>query len=286
MREDSSNQEPNLGKEEPQEPLTSISEVIGLKGPEPLDDSIPTEEQWEEQNRRYTPYDLWKMAPTKDRLYEVTKSLKPTINSVLASMGASGNPDLASKARVIAAKAVQTYDPNAGVSLATWTSQQLRQLTRDKRKSDSVLSIPEGVMLDAYALYKAETEFEDENGREPTVTELSDLAHMSPKRIETVRKKFRRVGSDTSEDPESMTGGVEGYQTDFSKDALEYVYNSGDLLDKKLLEYTTGYGGTQPLDNKQIMEKLKLTPVQLTRRKASLSLRIKDIINDLEAVQS
>lgn len=271
--------------ESEKEPLTSISEVIGLEAPEPIDTDIPTEAEWEEANRRYTPYDEWRMNPTPDNLFAVTKSLQPTITSVLASMGASGNPDLASKARVVAAKAVQSYDPASGTSLATWTSQQLRQLSRDRRKSDSVMSIPEGVMLDSYALYKAETEFEDEHGREPSVQELSDLAHMSVRRIEQVRKKFRKIGTDTSEDPEATTGGVEGYQTDFSRDAIEYVYNDGDLLDKKLLEYTTGYGGNPVLNNKQIMDKLHLTPVQLTRRKASLSIRIKDLIDDLESVQ-
>lgn len=269
-----------------QEPLTSISEVIGLDAPRDVAPDIPTEQEWEEQNARRTPYDLWKMDPTPDRLFAVTTSLRPTINSVLASMGAAGNPDLASKARVITAKAVQSYDPTSGTSLATWVSQQLRQLSRDRRKSDSVLQIPEGVQLDAYTLYRAETEFADEHGREPTLEELSDKTHMSRKRIEQVRKKFRKVGTDTSDDPESAASAVEGEQMDFSRDALDYVYNSGDLIDKKLLEYTTGYGGQKPLDNKQIMAKLKLTPVQLTRRKASLSLRIKDIIVDLEAVQS
>lgn len=283
MKEESSQPEETDISE--QEPLTSITEVLGFNAPEPLDDTIPTQEEWDQQNARYTPYDKWKMNPTPDALYEVTKSLRPTINSVLASMGAAGNPDLASKARVIAAKAVQTYDPASGTSLATWTSQQLRQLSRERRKSDSAIAIPEGVMLDAYALYRASSEFEDEHGREPTAEELADKAHMSVKRIEQVRKKFRKVGTDTSDDPESTASAIQGEDTDFSRDALDYVYNDGDYLDKKLLEYTTGYGGAEMLDNKQIMAKLKLTPVQLTRRKASLSLRIKDIINDLESVQ-
>ena len=263
------------------EPLPTINEIVGIKGPEPLM-RIDAEDEVEKM-RDMTPYGLWKFDPSSENLHNVVVSLKPTIDSAVASMGGGGNPQIASKARVIAAKAVKSYKPEAGATLGTWVSQQLRQLTRDIRKSNSIIPIPDGAMLDAYTLYKAEQELIDELDREPSVEELADRSHFSIKRIESIRKKMRPTQSEGS-----LTEGgnnlIEGSQSDFSKDALDYVYADSDLMDKKLLEYTTGYGGTEQLDNDAIMKKLKLTPVQLTRRKQRLSMRVKQIIDDLEEV--
>lgn len=270
----------------PEETLPSYTEIAGIEPPEPLDDSIPTPEEYEDQQKAKTPYEVWRRDPTPDNLFAATNSLSHTVNSVLASMGASGNPDIAAKARVVTAKAIKSYNPEGGASLPTWVSNQLRQLVRDVRKSNSPISVPDGVQLDAYNIYKAEAEFEDEHGREPTAEELADAAHISVKRLEKVKKKFKKLGRDTSDDPESTANAVAGEATDFSQDALDYVYNESSTVDKKLLEYTTGYGGTDPISNKEIMAKLKLTPVQLTRRKAALAFKINRILNDLEAVQT
>lgn len=266
-----------------QDPLKSVSEVAGLTNPEPLIDVEP--EVQEQDLSALSPYARWKVQQTPEALFEVTKSLTPTINSVLATYGAVGNPHVAAKARVVAAKAIQTYDPEQGASLPTWVSQQLRQLNREIRKSKQSVLIPDGVQLDGYSIFKAESEFEDEHGREPSVKELADLTHLSVKRITDVKNKLRPVVSDAAATSESGETFVQDSSSDFSKDATDYIYNDSDLTDQKLLEYTIGYGGADILDNKQIMKKLKLTPVQLTRRKARLSMRIHEVMEDLEKLQ-
>ena len=260
-----------------QESLIDITDVLGFKTPEPL---IDIEEPI--KPAKLSPYDIYKADSTPENLYKVTQSLKPTIDSAVATMGGGGNPQIAAKARVIAAKAIQSFDPEAGVSLPTWVSSQLRQLTRDIRKSNSVMSVPDGIMLDAYTIYRKTSEFEEENDREPTTDELADLTHMSKKRIEDVRKKMMPVVNETATESAEGESLLSGSRDDFSADALDYVYNDSDTTDKRLLEYTVGYGGVKPLDSAQIMEKLKLTPVQLTRRKARLSVRIQDIMEDLQ----
>lgn len=265
--------------EEVEEPLLSISDVVGLEAPE---NSVIIEEDKDVSS--LTPYEKWQLFKDGDSLYEVTKSLRPTIDSVVASLGGTGNPQIAAKARVVAAKAIQSYDPAAGATLPTWVSQQLRQLTRDIRKSNNLVHVPDGVQLDAYALYRAEREFEDEYGREPTVEELADISHIPVKRIKDVRTKMRPIVSDASTESEDGASLISMDNSDYTQDALDYVYNESDRNDKKLLEYTVGYGGASVLDAKQIMEKLKLTPVQLSRRKARLSMRINEAIEDLSKV--
>lgn len=263
------------------EPLLSISDVVGIEAPELLEDITDEEDN---DVSSLSPYDRWRVQKDGDSLYEVTKSLRPTIDSVVASLGGTGNPQIAAKARVIAAKAIQSYDPSAGATLPTWVSQQLRQLTRDIRKSNNMVHVPDGVQLDGYALYRAEKEFEDEHGREPTVEELADISHLSIKRIRDVRSKMRPIVTDASTESEDGSSMLTMENSDYTQDALDYVYAESDRNDKKILEYTVGYGGTTPLDTKQIMQKLKLTPVQLSRRKARLSMRINEVVDGLSAV--
>ena len=278
MKLDASYQTQPQELEEPnEEPTMAITDVLGMQGPE---EDIDLSE--EELPKDMTPYELYKLNPTKQNLVAVTRQLQPTIDSVIASMGDAGNPHLRSRANVITAKAVKSYNPESGASLATWVSSQLRQLSRDARKSNNVLSIPEGVQLDSYALYRAEREFMEEHDREPTLKELADLTHLSQKRITHIRKKVKAVVADGATVGEDGTELAQGSETDHSQEAMDYIYNDSDTTDQKLLEYLLGYGGETPLDNKTIQQKLKLTPVQLTRRKARLAMRFNAIIADLE----
>lgn len=278
MKLDASYQTQPQELEEPnEEPTMSITDVLGMQGPE---EAIDLSE--EELPKDMTPYELYKLNPTKQNLVSVTRQLRPTIDSVIASMGDAGNPHLRSRANVIAAKAIKSYNPDSGASLPTWVSSQLRQLSRDARKSNNVLSIPEGVQLDSYALYRAEREFMEEHDREPTLKELADITHLSQKRIAHIRKKVKAVVADGATVGEDGTELAQGSETDHSQEAMDYIYNDSDTTDQKLLEYLLGYGGETPLDNKTIQQKLKLTPVQLTRRKARLAMRFNTIIADLE----
>lgn len=260
-----------------EEPLINITEVLGFDIPEKVE-----EPEFETPVDTSDPYTVYTANPTQRNLHAVVKSLKPTIDSVIASAGGAGNPQIAARARVVAAKAVQSFDPTMGVSLKTWVSNQERQLNRDIRRSKSIMSVPDGVQLDAYLIYRKETEFEDENGREPTLDELADLTKLSTKRIESVRQKLRPVIEDNSTESETGESLLGVKSTDYTNDAIDYVYNDSDTNDKKLLEYLIGYGGQKPMDSDMIMKKLKLTPVQLTRRKARLSMRINDILDDFQ----
>lgn len=281
-----SEQESSLTREPSQseEPLMSITDVLQWKAPEKFPD-VTDEEQavidFAATNKDV--YHKWKDDPTAGNLYNVVSSLKPTIQSVIASLGGN-SPNIASKARVLAAKAIQTYDESVGVSLPTWVSQNLRQLSRDIRKSNSDIQIPEGVQLDAYSIFKAEQELADELGREPTVGEIANRAHLSIKRIQDVRRKNKKQGTESGSVGEDGQSTVVQNVTDYTDEALRYVYEDSDMKDQKIIEYTTGFGGGQVLGSNDIMRKLKLTPVQLTRRKMRLSKRIMEIKDALEQV--
>lgn len=261
------------------EPLLTVREAIGFKTPEPVleveSENIPshTKGSWEAYNAD----------PSQENLAAAVQSLSPVIHNVLATYQSLDDPMIKSKARVIAAKAIQTYDPSKGVGLPTWVSSQLRQISRVRRTSQNILSVPEGIQLDGYALYRAEEELREKKDREPTTEELADRTGFSVKRISDIRKKSRPVAMEGSYETENANF-LKGGETDNYKEATEYVYNSGDVTDKRLLELATGYGGAIQKSSAAIMTELGLTPVQLSRRKARIALEISKIVRDLDSI--
>ncbi|MEG1542957.1 MAG: hypothetical protein RR382_00335 [Tannerellaceae bacterium] len=255
----------------------SIVDVAGIKLPEPLEDVEPAPVD------SSNPYEAWKANDSPETLRAVVHSLKPTIGSVLASMGSSGDPVMTSRARVMAANAVKTYDPAHGVALPTWVSNQLRPLSRVKRQTNSIIKIPEGVQLNAYAIYRFEQEYIDKHGQEPDLNAISDGTGLTVRSITKARNSQRASVGETSFDNENGNALV-GSEPDYIEEATSYVYKDTDKIGKAILENTTGYGGKPILSSQEIMNKLNLTPVQLTRARTKLALRINGLIDTMKGV--
>jgi DNA-directed RNA polymerase specialized sigma subunit len=220
--------------------------------------------------------------------------LDPGIRQTIHAIGGGSDPYLYSQARVLAAKAVETYDPQYGASLPTWVNRQLMPLRRIRREKQMAIKIPDSVQLDAYHLMRAESDFTDEHGREPDLLELSDATKMSTQRIEKVRKQFVSILGDSSINPDSEntsamsdSGGgqaAEFSSPDYDSEAMGYVYHESDYVDRKILEHKTGYGGADVLNGAELAAKLKISPAQVTRRAAKLTYKINEYRRMLEAV--
>lgn len=222
-------------------------------------------------------YQVYKKKPTQQNLSAVLKSLQPTIQYALNANNALGDPFVKTMADVYAVEAVKKYDPSQDTNLNTWVGSELRQIGRVARQSRSVLKVPERTQMDAFRLMSATKELEDKLGREPNVGELADHTGYSVKRIEKVRTQTRAVPSQAN-----IGGELEQEGPDFTTEALDYVYNEADHVDRKILEHKVGYGGAELLEPQVVATKLGLTPSQLSRRSARLSLKINEYQNLLE----
>ncbi len=238
--------------------------------------TIPTNTNIEKIPPHRAAYDLWNQKQTPENLAGVVTHLQPTIDGVLRSISTDQDRALRGKARVLAARAVKTYDPRYGAALPTWVSQQLQPLKRFKRTSLMPVRVPERIQLDALSLMQAEQEFKEKHDREPDVEELADFAKMPIRRIQAIKQTFRRVApaSAFGENP-SMP---EAQQTDHSDEALEYVYRDADRIDRRIIEMKTGYGGNfDPMEPSAIALRLQLSPVQLSRRSARMAAKLQEL---------
>jgi DNA-directed RNA polymerase specialized sigma subunit len=225
-------------------------------------------------------YELYKKDPSHDNLYKVVDSLSPAVNGALRSMGGDEDPAMQVKAKVLAAKAIKSYDPKYGASLATWVSQQMQPLRRYRRTQLNPVRVPEGIQLDALHIMQKENEFIEQNNREPDVEELADYSKLPVARIQKVRKSYKPVATQVAYGENLTSSNIE--QTDYSDEALHYVYQQADKTDRDIIEMKTGYGGKyQPMVPKQIAQVLNLTPVQLARRSARLAMRVNEARENL-----
>lgn len=229
-----------------------------------------------------TLYQSYVTAPGPDTLRGVVDALEPSINYAVSSIGAAGDNLIKTKARLVAGNAIKKFDPAAGANLPTWVSNQLMQLRRFRRETQMPIKVPERTQLDAYTIMNKEKEFIDLNDREPDLDELADFAKMPAKRIEKVRRSFRKM---PSEGAIEAAGGLSQYNTDYANESMSYVYRESDKLDKKIIEMKTGYGGKyDTMQPKDIAIKLGLTPSQLTRRSAKIFMKMQKYESALSGI--
>lgn len=242
--------------------------------PEPPDTGITVTEA-----APVDPYTRWQQTQAPGDLYQVVKTLEPKIAYNLHRYGLGADPLAASKARVYTAKAIKSFDPASGNSLATWVDRNLQQLTRFKRQRATAVHVPERIQLDNYAISRAAIDFEEEFGREPELDELADRAGMKVARVHQVRGAFKKM---TSEAPfEGNTGS--SVTPDFLTEALGIVWDEAEKKDRRILELKTGFGGkNEPMEAQDVAAALGISAVELSRRSARLGAKLDELMEHLD----
>lgn len=221
-------------------------------------------------------YRTWIADPTPDNLNRVVRSMDNAIGYKLTSLGVADNPQMRSQARLYAAAAVRKFNPASGASLATWTQSQLQSLQRYRRESQGPVKVPDRASIDAWVIERTSRELGDELGFEPDVMQIADRSGLSVKRIANVRKITRPVASTEQMFDDGST------PADFMGEALEYVYSDSDSTDRKIIEMTTGYGGSEVMSKKDVAERLGISASQVTRRSDRIGIKLQEMDKRME----
>lgn len=205
--------------------------------------------------------------------------LESRINYQLHRYGLGDDPLARGRARVLASKALKTYDPAAGASVETWIDRSLQPLSRFKRERSFAIQLPERAVLDNFEVRRAELEFEELHGRLPDMDELADAAGIPKKRIAALRRTVMpQVGEAAFEGQAAAS-----LQPDYMDEALTSVHSESDALDRKIIEMKTGFGGRyKPMPATEVASALNLTPVQVSRRSKRIAAKIDEILDLLE----
>ena len=184
----------------------------------------------------------WKASPTDTNYAAVFEEVKPVIESAMTSF-AGGEKALRTRAHILTAEAIQSWDPKAGAALRSHVYSRLQRLQRFRSERGVAVRIPENVETDGTSISK--------------------------KRIMRTR---------TREHPEGVRNTDKG-DLPATKDKADvwrdYVYHDLDARGKKVFELTTGYNESEIVSKTEIARRLQITP-------AAVSLRVNQIIRQLE----
>lgn len=222
-------------------------------------------------------FDTWKKEPTQPNLQSLLTAANPTIDAAVQSYG-RGNPALRSKAKVLAIKAFNSFDPKQGTKLRTHLMTQLQPLNRHARLYENVVNVPERVSADLYLMNQSRQKFMDDKGREPLDQELADSSGLSTRRLAHIRgfAKSEMAESAFHEMDEGeqaiMYPGVS--KADPKQIWLEYVHHDAGPVDKQILEWRTGYNGKPKLEVNEIAKRLGITASAVSQRSARLAQQI------------
>jgi DNA-directed RNA polymerase specialized sigma subunit len=220
----------------------------------------------------------WSKDQSPEKLRKLVNKFRPVYTKALSSFGSSAGGTAQGQARLIVAKAIKTYSPTHGASLKTHVYNGLRSLQRKVPMLADPMPVPERVRLDSARIRQVEAEFEGRIGRPPTDDELSELVKLSPKKIQRVRSMAKgripfSVIEEKADDDDTSADIVGSSHTEYDtwRDA---VYNDLGEQDRLIMQYRSGYGDADVLDNNAIAERLGVSPAYISQRASAIQKKL------------
>jgi len=216
----------------------------------------------------------WNDNKTPHALEALVNHLDPLIQSEVNKRAGTLSRDmLVTQAKVLTVKAIRNYDPKYNTKLSTHVTNQIQKLSRVNYAHQNAARIPEHTMLQFHSYNIAKEDFKAENGRDPTVHELSDSLKWSPKKVEQFQTQFGR-----SELLESIDTPAGLFVAATHEPRVEYVYMGMSPRQQHIFELTTGYHGVERISNAAIMARLGITQGVLSYEKNKLRDMLKDVV--------
>jgi DNA-directed RNA polymerase specialized sigma subunit len=227
-------------------------------------------------------YAAWLKDKTPGNLSKVIDSLSPTINSEITRYSGS-KPLLRSKAKVLAIKAVKTFNPMSGARLSSWVVTNLQPLARYSIKQRDI-KVPEVAARQAAEVSRVSEYLKDELGRSPTDDEIADEIGISAKRVAKVRSMAVATVSSSafdeaeSEDSSSAPGVETPSQLPFAQEA---VYQGLSDTDRLIFDSLTGSHGKPMVPSKRVAAMLGVSPSAVSQRANLIARQITEVLENV-----
>ena len=221
-------------------------------------------------------YKNWKTAKTPENNTKILGALQPVIDTAVSSYGGqTPTPTLRSRAKIMAIKALDSYDPKRG-NVRTHLLSQLQSLRRLSAQEQNIIRIPEQVGLDFQNLSRATAELSDELGREPTDDELANHTNLSKLRIRKIRNFNQPIAEGTTSqilDENSSGGDVASSLPGDNRAAdawADFVHGDLGPTDQLIMDWTLGRNGKRRASTQEIAKRLGVTPGAVSQRAAKI----------------
>lgn len=207
----------------------------------------------------------WQKKSTPETTKQILDFIKPTIDSARHTYTPGQQNTFRLKATSYALQSLRNYDVTKKVSPKTFVFSNLQRLNRLRRQRQNIIHIPQNQVYMKQLLDSKAAQLQSDLGRQPTDQELSQALYISRRKLDKLRQQSSVTISQTmSQDPQGHQ--MLGASDVTDRDYYNYVYSSVSPIDKKIMQWTSGYG-TKPLSNNQIAEKLHISPGAVSQRK-------------------
>ncbi len=222
-------------------------------------------------------FTTWKTTPTPQTRSALLTQVMPVVDSAVHSYArATAGPNIRNRARLMAAKAFDTYSPDKG-TLRTHLLSQLQGLRRVVGQDQNILRVPEQLLLDRNFLHQTTQTLADETGRDLDAVsdiELADRTGLSLKRIRYIRQvkpavSQGQLGTDDEGDMIDPSVQIPGAQ-DASSAWEDFVYQDLDPTNRAILDMSRGRYGRRLLTTEQIAAKLGISASAVSQRKQKI----------------
>jgi DNA-directed RNA polymerase specialized sigma subunit len=214
----------------------------------------------------------WKSSGSKKDLGVLLDQLSPVIyNEVRNQSGSLPTAALSAEAKKWTYKALQTFDPNRGVALATHVSNYLPNVRRLNYRLQNAVRLPENMQLKYNEYNKSLQDLTDLYNREPTEAEMAErLGWTKPQVIKYKNSLYADLIESASARPSETT------QFNWGSILMEHLMNQLSPEEKFILE------NTKTLSSTELAAKLGVNINRLNYLKAKLTTKIKDIQKDMQ----
>lgn len=199
------------------------------------------------------------------------KELQPTIDSAIHSF-AGDDQSYQTQARILTLDAIKSYDGTKGANIKTHVYNNLQRLRRLSAQRGNLTRMSEEAATQRAAIERARRAWEIDNGTEPTTEELAVATGISTSRIDALAH-YRPVTPDSlavSPEGDSMAvSDVDRALTMYDK----FIYDELDRTDKKIYEWSTGYGGSKQLSRSEIAAKLRMSEAAVSKRASKIATK-------------
>jgi DNA-directed RNA polymerase specialized sigma subunit len=228
------------------------------------------------------PYKAWKANDTPETRAALLDAVSPVLSRGVTTYG-GGEKLMGGHAKLLALKALPTYDPQQG-RLDTHLLSHLQGLQRIYGKQQQLVKVPERMVLDYSKLQETEKELEDKLGRLPTIGELQRQTGLSRGRITKIRQASPGMSTGSmvpteENDLSSVASRIIGDDRD-TQAWLDFVHDDLNPTDQLIMEHLMGMYGKQKMSTKALAKKLAITPSAVSQRAA----KIQNLINQQNVV--
>lgn len=204
------------------------------------------------QEREKELWAQWKAGDSK-ALPDLFKSFRPVENAWYGKVAAQNLPESAVRGEIkkLMFEAFETYNPGKGAQLGTYVNSRMPKLYRYVSERQNIGRIPEHRALKITSFNTAKDLLSDRLGRDPNATELADELAWDLREVERMTKDLRKdiVLSQEFED-------FSFHDTSQKQQILNLAYYELDPREKKVFEWTVGFGGKRKKSTQEIAQKL------------------------------